>query len=90
MKSICKHCGFVGHPKPMGALQVALLVILLLLLVIPGLIYMVFLALTSGACPSCGKRAMIRIDTPIESEPKIRTKADYDRWKTKRQMRETA
>jgi Double zinc ribbon len=70
----CKRCGFVGvHnvEKEITGAQWAALVVLLLLLVIPGIVYGIYLAMGGGAkgyyiCPKCGARRMsIPSDSPL-------------------------
>jgi predicted RNA-binding Zn-ribbon protein involved in translation (DUF1610 family) len=63
---VCRNCGFVGMPLRKTPGTFAIELILWLFFIVPGLCYTIWR--TSNrytACPKCGARDMIPIDSPI-------------------------
>ena len=50
------NCGFVGVPKKQGKGSTAVLIILLLFWILPGLIYLVVYYGCNVKCPRCGMK----------------------------------
>lgn len=62
---ICVSCGSVGRPKVITKGSFILEVVLWLFFIVPGVIYSVWrLASKYQACPSCGSKEIVPLDSP--------------------------
>jgi len=64
-KKFCPNCGYIGRPRTHTKGSIILEIFLWLFFIIPGIIYSLW-RLTSRyrACPMCGHRNMIPLDSP--------------------------
>lgn len=62
---VCATCGHVGRVKIEGRGSVLMLLVLFFFLIIPGVLYLVYM-LTGGTsvCRSCGSREVIALTSP--------------------------
>lgn len=65
-KFICPHCySQFRNPKDRQKGSYLVLIVLLLLLIVPGLIYLAWMTgATEKVCPKCGQPGVIKLDTP--------------------------
>lgn len=82
--------------RPAGTIRskILLLVLLLLLFLIPGIAYLVYMIRGNKMCPKCKTRKMIALDTPLGQKlfaqtgqaaaPKFTDRASYSAWKAGR------
>lgn len=65
-KRYCTNCGVVAYPKTVTPGSIGIELLLWLFFIIPGLIYSIWrLAAQHKACPSCGARNMISLNSPV-------------------------
>jgi hypothetical protein len=101
-EKICTNCGYVGYEaRRNDPVQILLLVLLLLLFIVPGIAYLIYVVRGSKMCPKCKSRKMIPLDTPlgqklltetrgphVQAEPRFRNKVEYQAWKASQDLTE--
>lgn len=65
---VCTACGYRGQKQGYGCMEVVCLLFLMLFLILPGIIYAIWVDSRSKKCPNCGAGPMIPTDSPRGQE----------------------
>lgn len=67
-KKICATCGTIGEPLGFGCLEITLMLFLLLLGILPGIIYAVYVDSRAKSCKTCSAKTLVPLDSPRGKE----------------------
>ena len=62
--AICQLCGTIAKPRRASLGEMAGLLVLSCMGILPGIVYALGLSLSYPCCPACGNKALIPTDTP--------------------------
>jgi hypothetical protein len=62
--TICQLCGTIAKPRRASFGEIAGLLFLSCIGLLPGIVYAVALSLLYPCCPACGNKALIPVGTP--------------------------
>ncbi len=65
MNVVCTSCGYRGAPRAYGCAQIGITVLLALFLIIPGVVYALWVDAWRKRCPVCDRKALVPEDSPV-------------------------
>jgi len=61
---VCTACGYQGQMRSYGCAQIGITVLLAILMIIPGVVYALWVDAWRKRCPVCDLKALIPADSP--------------------------